>query len=125
MDEESTLESVDNDAAVVAIAKMHLGSDPRVTFSVQDGSAFLKACEGKYDLIFADTWPGKYWDLHLALALLGPGGIYIVDDMLPQEGWPEDHPPKVRKLIQTLEALEGYHVVKMCWSTGIILVTKA
>jgi hypothetical protein len=27
-------------------------------------------------------------------------------------------------LIQTLEALEGFHVVKMCWSTGIILVTK-
>jgi spermidine synthase len=59
MDEESTLESVDNDVSVVAIARRHLGSDPRVTFSVQDGSAFLKVREGKYDLIFADYLAGQ------------------------------------------------------------------
>lgn len=124
MDEDSSLESVDNDASLVRIARKHLDSDPRVAFSVQDGSEFLRERNGKYDLIFADTWPGKYWDLDLALNLLKPGGIYIVDNMLPQENWPPEHPPKVQKLIQTLEALEGYHLVKMCWSTGIILVTK-
>ena len=126
MDQDSTLETVDNDSALVDIAKRHLDSDPRVSFSVQDGSEFLKDRQrGQYDLIFADTWPGKYWDLEVALDLLRPSGIYVIDDMLPQDSWPQHHFPKVAKLIETLEGLKGFHHVKMRWSTGIIIVTKA
>ena len=30
----------------------------------------------------------------------------------------------VKKLINTLENNENYHITKLCWSTGIILVTR-
>ncbi|HUV12472.1 MAG TPA: class I SAM-dependent methyltransferase [Acidobacteriota bacterium] len=126
MDEESRLTTVDNDSHFVEIAKRWLSEDSRVEFYVQDGSEFLRSQKGtKYDLIFADTWPGKYWDLDLALDLLGTGGVYVIDDMLPQENWPEDHLPKVAGLIEDLESRRGFQVTKMNWSTGIIIVTKA
>lgn len=118
----ASLLSVDNDAAVAAVAKQHLKSDPRVSFHVGDGGAFLRGLSGaSFDFIFADTWPGKYTDLEETLALLRPGGFYVVDDMLPQPNWPIDHPAKVAALIAALEAWGDLRVTRMNWSTGIIV----
>ena len=125
MDGDSRLSSVDNDSRLAGIAKRHLSDDRRVEFHLQDGSEFLRQqVNKKYDFIFADTWPGKYWDLELALDLLDDGGLYIVDDMLPQENWPEDHAPKVAKLISDLEGRSDLVITKMSWSTGIIIACK-
>lgn len=102
MDAQSTLLTVDCEAALVAIAQTHLAADPRVSFVVQDGGKLLETLtqqDQRFDLIFADTWPGKYTHLDLALALVKPGGLYITDDMLPQANWPEGHAPKVAALI--------------------------
>ena len=44
--------------------------------------------------------------------------------MLPQPNWPEDHPPKVAALLETLNTLEAYQMTRLCWSTGMILVVK-
>ncbi len=124
MDEESKLISVDNDDKFVDIAKKYLGDDKRVEFYVMDGTDFLEEHSEQYDLIFADTWPGKYDALDKALELLKVGGLYIIDDMLPQENWPEDHPHKVKKLIKELEEKVGFQITKLNWSTGIIIVSK-
>ena len=76
MDSTSELVTVDSDAGFVSIAERYLAGDARVHFHVEDGSEFLRAQSGnEYDFIFADTWPGKYWDLDLALDLLKPGGL--------------------------------------------------
>ena len=78
MDESARLVSVDNDDAAVQIAQNILGADDRARFHVQDGADFLRNLAGeKFDLIFADTWPGKMWDLDLALDLLADGGVMI------------------------------------------------
>ena len=125
MDSNSTLMTVDNDPRVVEVAKKHLSDDTRVGFHVADGSKILKELKGRrFDLIFADTWPGKYWDLDGAIDLLERGGIYIIDDMLPQPNWPSDHPPKVEKLIHELESRDDLFITKLNWSTGIIVVTR-
>ena len=127
MDAAATLTSVDNDATVQAIAQAHLGQDRRVRFVHQSGEQFIEAAVAKnvrYDLIFADTWPGKYWHLEEALQLLAPGAFYIIDDMLPQPNWPADHPPKVAALIADLEARPGYAVTKMAWASGLMIVTR-
>jgi predicted O-methyltransferase YrrM len=56
--------------------------------------------EGRlFDLVFADTWPGKYTNLTEALGLVAVGGLYVIDDMLPQPNWPEGHPAKVTTLV--------------------------
>lgn len=124
MDQNSRLVSVENDEAALAVARKHLGHDLRVTFVLEDAGLFLERQEGQVDFIFADTWPGKYTHLDEALRLLKPGGFYIIDDMLPQENWPEDHPPKVKELIRTLDEDPSLYVTKLSWASGVITVTK-
>jgi len=126
MDSASTLLTVDSDPAAVAIARRHLGHDAKVRFHVNVGDVFLASLAGKatFDLIFADTWPGKYDHLEDALALLKRGGLYVIDDMLPQPNWPDGHAAKVPVLIRRLEAHSDLVSVKMRWATGIIIAAK-
>src|SRR5262252_233097 len=42
MDSGSTLDSVENDPAVLAVAVRHLAGDPRVTFHEMDAATFLE-----------------------------------------------------------------------------------
>lgn len=92
MDSQSTLVSLDNDAQLMAIAEKYFGEDSRLQLFCTDGAEWIKNYTGeKFDLIFADTWPGKYNTLEETLALLKPGGIYLIDDMKPQSNWPDGH----------------------------------
>ncbi len=125
MDRHSRLLSVDNDEAVQVIAKRHLDYDPRVTFQLSDGAAFLETLqEQKFDFIFADTWPGKYDHLNEALEAVKPGGFYIIDDMSPQPNWPPGHAEKVPVLISTLEQRTDFTITKLSWASGLIVAAK-
>ena len=125
MDSASTLVTVDNEAKFVEVARRHLGYDQRVTFHVEDGASFLRqARKRQFDLIFADTWPGKYDHLEDALALLRSGGLYVIDDLLPQPNWPDDHAPKVPMLVAKLEHDPRLALCKLSWSSGIIIATR-
>ena len=124
MDALSTLETVDSAATVVAVARRHLGSDRRVTFHVMDGAEFLRQSPRPFDLIYADAWPGKFSHLKEALSLLRPGGMYVIDDLLPQPNWPEGHAPKVPALIDNLEQRDEFSTVKLAWASGVMLVVR-
>ena len=125
MDKESTLTTIDNDEKLVAIAKRHLGRDNRVKFIIGNGEELIKSIKPQsVDLIFADTWPGKYNHLAETLSLLREGGLYIIDDMSPQENWPEGHQTKAQNLIKDLENRNDLVTTKLCWSTGIMICTK-
>ena len=56
--------------------------------------------------------------------MLRPGGIYVVDDLLPQANWPEEHAPKVPALIDDIERREEYTTVKLAWASGLMLVVR-
>src|SRR3989442_37003 len=104
MDQESRLWSFDSDATVQSIARKYLGHDARVTFRNEDAGAWLGDAEAaQFDLIFADAWPGKYSHLDDALRVLKTGGLYVIDDMLPQPAWPEGHAANVAALLSLLE----------------------
>jgi predicted O-methyltransferase YrrM len=125
MDAESRLDTVDTDATVVDVARRHLASDPRVTFHVEDGAAFIeRASRGRYDVIYADAWPGKFTHLDETLALLRPGGFYVIDDLLPQPNWPEGHAPKVPALVADLERRSEFASVKLAWASGLMIVVR-
>lgn len=125
MDASSSLISIDNDESLVAIAKLHLGHDPRVEFFIGPGEALISNTEtSSVDFIFADTWPGKYHHLDETLSLLKNGGIYLIDDMLPQDNWPDGHADKANKLMHTLESRGDLQITKISWSSGIIICTK-
>lgn len=125
MDSASTLDTVDTDDRVGAVAQRHLGADSRVRFHVMDGATFIRdASPEHFDLIFADAWPGKFSHLDQALALLRPGGIYVIDDLLPQSNWPEGHASKVPVLIADIERREEFAAVKLAWASGLMLVVR-
>jgi predicted O-methyltransferase YrrM len=125
MDSKSSLQTVDSDPTVVAIAKRHLGDDRRVTFHIMDGAEFLQqAPRAEFDFIYADAWPGKFSHLDDALALLRVGGIYLIDDLLPQPNWPEGHAPKVPVLIDRLEQRREFMTVKLAWASGLMIVVR-
>jgi predicted O-methyltransferase YrrM len=88
MDDAATLTSVDTDPRVQAVAREFLGHDPRLTLITEDGATFLRRRLAltpplQFDLIFADAIPEKYECVDEALALVAPGGFYVIDDMLP------------------------------------------
>lgn len=125
MDAASHLTTIELAPELIAVAQKELSDDPRVTFVVGDAVPCLQQLQpGSFDFIFADTWPGKYTHLDLALNLLKAHGLYVIDDMLPQASWPEDHPPKVAALIRTLETRADLRITKLCWASGIIVCVK-
>lgn len=125
MNASSKLFTVDNDPTVAGVAMEFLSSDLRVEFFIEDGTQFLnRFAKNSIDLIFADTWPGKYHDLDNTLDLLAEGGLYVIDDMTPQQTWQESHLEKAEKLIHYLESREDLSITKLNWSTGIILCVK-
>lgn len=125
MDEESRLVSVDNDKEVLEIAATYLGTDPRLELVCADGGEWLAANVGnRYDYIFADTWHGKYLMLEEALSMLKKGGMYILDDMLPQPNWPDGHQEKAHQLVAALDARPDLWLTKQHWATGIIIAIK-
>ena len=125
LDKNTKIVSIDNDPNLINIAKSFLGDDPRVKLICEDGSAWITAYQGTpFDLIFADTWPGKYSDLETLLNHLKIGGFYVIDDMKPQPNWPDGHQKKVDELIRFLESKQAFSITPIDWSTGIIIMTK-
>lgn len=125
MDKQSKVISIDNDPELIHIAREAFGGDERVQLVCEDGERWIRNYQGAgFDLIFADAWPGKYSVIEKTLDMLNPGGLYVIDDMLPQPNWPEGHPEKVEKLVNYLESREDLHLTKMNWSTGLVIATK-
>lgn len=125
MDAASCLDTVDTDPDVTAVARRHLDSDARVTFHLMDGATFIQdAPRGQCDFIYADAWPGKFSHLDEALALLRPGGIYVIDDLLPQPNWPEGHAAEVAALIATLEGMVDFVATRIDWASGLMIAVR-
>lgn len=125
MDQESNLISVDNDPKLISIAREFFGEDERVELVLSDGEKWIESYKGpQFDLIFADAWPGKYSHLDEVFSFLKVGGIYVIDDMSEQPNWPKGHAEKANALVELLENRKDFHLTKMNWSTGVILMTK-
>lgn len=125
MDEKSRLTTVDNDPKLTDIAKFNFGNDSRVDIICEDGEQWIDNYkDAKFDVIFADAWPGKYGQIDDVLDLVKTGGFYVVDDMSEQPNWPEGHQKNVDGLMAYLEKREDLVLTKLNWSTGIVIVVK-
>lgn len=124
MDHAAVLTSIDNDPVFLKIAEDFL-KDDRLSLVNQDAGEWIENNkELKFDLIFADTWHGKYLMLAEVLDMLNPGGLYILDDMLPQANWPEGHQEKAERLLEQLDERVDLNVTRQCWATGIVIASK-
>ena len=104
-----------------------LGHDTRLKLITHDGAAFLwrqpKKC---FDLVFADAMPGKYEALDEALAIVKPGGFYVIDDMLPQAelaGGPREK--RRRVLMERLARGSAISLMlPLLWASGIVVLVR-
>ena len=125
MDTAATLTSVDVDPTFQVVAREMLGADPRLTLVVKDAAKFVRTQPpASYDLIFADAMAGKYEALDETLALLKPGGLYIIDDLLPQPNWLAGHAAKVPALLNRLKADECFALTTMEWASGVAIAVR-
>lgn len=125
MDDQSKVISIDTNEAYLAVAEKYIKPDSRIEIICEDANQWIKNNQGKrFDLIFADAWPGKYETLQETLVLLKNGGFYIIDDMLQQPNWPAGHQNNVDRLVSYLGSRTDIRFTKMNWSTGIVMVTK-
>ncbi|UII75689.1 class I SAM-dependent methyltransferase [Flagellimonas sp. HMM57] len=121
----SKLISIDNDDELIQIANSFFGRQEQLQLVCADAAVWLSEYKKeKFDLIFADAWPGKYSLLNEALELIKIGGFYVIDDMQKQANWPEGHEDNAYSLIEALEAREDFSITKMDWSTGVIVAVK-
>lgn len=125
LSDNASLITIDNDPALTAIANDFFGHDERVDIVCEDGTAWINRYTGPaFDLVFADAWPGKYSETKEILAMIKPGGFYLIDDMTTQPNWPAGHEDKVAWLVDYLEKRNDFTLTKMNWSTGVIVAVK-
>ncbi|MFE9426100.1 O-methyltransferase [Kitasatospora sp. NPDC006697] len=125
MDPAATLVTVELDDAVQRIAREQFADDGRVTFVTGDGGAWLDTYDGPaFDLVFADTWPGKFTHLERALDLVAPGGMYLIDDLLPQPNWPQGHQESADRLAAGLTARQDFATTTLDWASGLLLAVR-
>lgn len=125
MDSDSNLITVDNDPELITIAEHYFGHDDRIEIVGIDGSEWIKTFQGeKFDLIFADAWPGKYSEIDEILDLVKVGGFYVIDDMTVQPNWPEGHHDNADSLVAYLENRKDFVLTKLNWSTGLIIAVR-
>lgn len=125
MDNFSRLITVDNDPKLITIAKQYFGTNNQVEIICRDASDWIREYQGeKFDLVFADAWPGKYSEIDEILDLIKIGGFYVIDDMKTQPNWPKGHQSHVDTLVSYLKKRDDFNLTKMDWSTGVILAVK-
>ncbi|MER5214493.1 class I SAM-dependent methyltransferase [Streptomyces sp. NPDC002838] len=125
MDKAAELVSVELDGAVQGIARRQFDGDERVRFVTGDGGRWLEEYDGApFGLVFADAWPGKFTHLDRVLELVAPGGMYVIDDLAPQPGWPDGHEAAVTDLLATLEERSGFRTTRLTWSSGLLIAVR-
>ena len=79
---------------------------------------------GHFDLIFADAQGGKWERLDLTVDALREGGFLLVDDMTPEDGWPEQQATKQSEVGDALHRHSALVTCEMDWATGLVLCVR-
>ncbi|PCG84710.1 hypothetical protein CIB93_17870 [Streptomyces sp. WZ.A104] len=119
------LTSMETDPGRQAVAAAHLGHDTRVSFVTADADAWLDGYTGPpLSLAYVDCRPGKFLRLDDLLELLEPGGLYVVDDLLPQPTWPSDHQTRVDDFLARLSERSNLLGTLATWASGLLVGTR-
>ena len=83
---------------------------------------------GRFDLIFADAEGGKWYGLDLTLSALNPGGMLVLDDLVPPAWKPdaekETHRQKMEDIRRQIFADPDLVVTQLDYATGILLAVR-
>jgi predicted O-methyltransferase YrrM len=124
MDTSAHLTTIEFNPALHAAATVTFFDEPRVEVVYADARQWLQDYQGApFDLAFVDWRPGKFDQLDTLIDLLAPGGLYVVDDLLPQETWPADHPERIDQF-WTRWPRADMVATPMSWASGLLVAAK-
>ncbi|MFJ8774115.1 O-methyltransferase [Streptomyces microflavus] len=122
---DARLTTVEMDPEHQAVAAGHLGNDTRVSFVTANADAWLDSYAGPpLALAYVDCRPGKFHRLDDLTGLLEPGGLYVVDDLLPQPTWPSDHQTRVDNFLAHLPERSNLLGTTATWASGVLVGTR-
>jgi predicted O-methyltransferase YrrM len=124
MDANARLTSLEVHANYAKVCAQVLAPDPRVTVVVGDATQWLTAYDGPdFDFAFVDTTVTKFDRRDTLFAHLADGALFVADDLLYQDSWADDHPPRVERFRK--EIMEEPHLVPTLidWASGIVIAT--
>lgn len=117
--------SIENNPQYIEVAHSFFDKESRINIVQEDAKVWIEKNKHlQFDLIFADTWAGKFTDLDQTLEMVKPGGFYIIDDLNQQVDWPEDHQEKVISLMEKLKYQLNFSALPLDFGTGIMVLCK-
>lgn len=125
MDASARLTSIEANGRWAAIAAHHLRGDSRLTLLDADAFSWFGGQPSEsYDLVFADAMPGKFDGFDALWRLVKPGGIYVIDDLMPQPNWPDGQQARVAEILAGLDARPDAQVARLAWASDIAIAVK-
>lgn len=125
MDAASSLHTIEIDPRGANAAGQLLNEDNRVTVVCADAAKWLAGYRGPaFDIAFVDWRVGKFQDRRLVIDHLTTGGLYVVDDLLPQPTWPTDHPSRVDRFLTEITTEADLAVTAMSWGSGLVVASR-
>jgi len=101
-----------------------LAADERAEVVRTDAVEWLTAYSGPpFDLVFVDTTVAKFERRDLVFAHLAHGGLFVADDLLPQEKWTEAHYPRVERFREEIMAEPDLVPTLVDWASGIVIAS--
>jgi predicted O-methyltransferase YrrM len=118
--------SLEKDDALAESAMSAVANWPR-RVSIGHGDALeILPLIGVFDLVFADAEGGKTEGLGLTLAAVAPGGMLVVDDMLPKvdDAYHASLWPELQAARETLLSHPEFSSCELDFSSGVILCVR-
>ncbi|WP_203236781.1 O-methyltransferase [Nocardia panacis] len=126
MDHNARLITIESDPVRCAVARGVIMTDSRAHLHCADAAEWLTTVVGEpFDLAFVDCRPGKFTHRAELFARLAPGALYVVDDLLPQPTWPDDHQDRVDQFLAEIQDESELLCTTMHWNSGMLLGVKA
>lgn len=125
MDATARLITLEVHPEAAEISRAMLAGDPRVDVRCENAYEWMERYDGPpFDLIFVDVGALKYERRSLTLSRLAPGGLFVADDLLPQEKWVATHPPRVERFRAEISDEPGLRAVLVDWGSGICVAAR-
>jgi predicted O-methyltransferase YrrM len=124
MDANARLTSLEVHERVGGVCRQILAPDPRAQVVITDATEWLTSYSGPlFDFVFVDTTITKFERRDTLFAHLADGALFVADDLLPQDSWNDEHPPRVERFRK--EILEEPNLVPTLvdWASGLVIAT--